>query len=939
MSEVTPPLPASAGDWVTVFRPQPVIGRVIEPIAIWGHTVYRIWLPQTNEVIRAAANEVGPVSATPFTVHHLGYLAAAARIAEALSSDLLLAPLEAPVIPLPHQMYALRRALAGERVRFLLADEVGLGKTIEAGLIMRELKLRGWVRRALVVAPKGLAAQWQAELALHFNERFTLITSDDYKSWKRQVAAQNPFQAFDQVIVTLDTVKPPSGAEGAAWERFEDLIAAGWDLVIVDEAHRLAGSTEQVARYRLGQALADAAPHLLLLSATPHQGKTDAFHRLMALLDPAAFPDLTSISRERVQPYVIRTEKRRAVDSEGRLLFQPRRTELAPIAWQARHEAQRVLYEAVTDYVREGYNRAQREKRSYLGFLMILMQRLVVSSTRAIRATLERRLELLAAGLPAGASDLDPDAIHDLDGEELREALLYTAALGHERREVVRLLELARRCEQVGPDAKAEALLAWIYRLQAETGDPNLKVLVFVEFTPTQAMLAEFLRERGFTVECLNGAMDIAERKRVQMAFAGDTRILISTDAGGEGLNLQFCHVVINYDIPWNPMRLEQRIGRVDRIGQRRVVRAINFVFEESVEYRVREVLEQKLAVIFAELGIDKTGDVLDSAQAGRLFDDLYVETLLHPEAVETKVTEVVNTIAAQARAAQQSYTVLDSGQDFDLGEAQRLLAHPLPHWVERMVTNYVQAYGGSAERQLDGWALRWPTGEQLVPAVFTAREAAAQPSAHYLTVEAERVRDLIAQLPQMAPGQPAPILIVPGLAADLSGYWSLWEITLRTHHAEGADDAALRRQRRFLPLFVTDDDRVFAPTARRVWEQLLVAEPIVTGALDPVTAQQTIARLWPVAERYGRSLYEELWQRHQATLARERDKIEYAFTARRNALERIGLAQVRSYRLNRLEQERRQAHQRLAALAQVWPELRLLALARIGGIAHGELA
>lgn len=170
-------------------------------------------------------------------------------------------------------------------------------------------------------------------------------------------------------------------------ERFEDLIAAGWDLVIVDEAHRLGGSTDQVARYKLGQGLAEAAPYCLLLSATPHQGKTDAFHRLIALLDTQAFPDISSVTRERVQPYVIRTEKRRAIDAEGKPLFKPRRTQLVPVAWQDRHREQRRLYDAVTEYVREGYNQAIREQRSYIGFLMLLMQRLVVSSTRAIRVT------------------------------------------------------------------------------------------------------------------------------------------------------------------------------------------------------------------------------------------------------------------------------------------------------------------------------------------------------------------------------------------------------------------------------------------------------------------------------------------------------------------------------------------------------------------------
>ncbi len=220
-------------------------------------------------------------------------------------------------------------------------------------------------------------------------------------------------------------------------------------------------------------------------------------------------------------------------------------------------------------------------------------------------------------------------------------------------------------------------MLDWLYRLQTDENDPELKVLVFTEFVPTQQMLQQFLVERGFPVACLNGSMDMDERKEAQDTFAGEARILISTNAGGEGLNLQFCHVVINYDIPWNPMRLEQRIGRVDRIGQNHVVRAINFVFEASVEHRVREVLEEKLAVIFEEFGIDKTGDVLDSAQAGQIFDDLHVEAILNPDDVDTSVDKVIAHLQEQARDAKASSSVLGATEDLEPSEAQRLMTHP----------------------------------------------------------------------------------------------------------------------------------------------------------------------------------------------------------------------------------------------------------------------
>jgi len=307
------------------------------------------------------------------------------------------------------------------------------------------------------------------------------------------------------------------------------------------------------------------------------------------------------------------------------------------------------LYEAVTDYVREGYNQALLEKKTYVGLLMILMQRLVTSSTRAIRTTLERRLDALRA--PEEQLSLFPmiseEEWAEMDSEEQVDTLLKArlAALKSERSEVELLLELARRTEGAGSDVKAEGLLDLIYQMQQEEGEPDLKVLIFTEFVPTQAMLREFLAARGFSVVILNGAMDLDERQRVQREFAEEVRIMVSTDAGGEGINLQFCHVVINYDIPWNPMRLEQRIGRVDRIGQRHTVLAHNITLEETVESRVREVLKEKLAVILEEYGVDKTEDVLDSVEANLLFDKLYIDAILNTHNVESRIEEVAEQV------------------------------------------------------------------------------------------------------------------------------------------------------------------------------------------------------------------------------------------------------------------------------------------------------
>ncbi len=927
------------GDW-TWHAERGELCRVIETQALWGETTCRVWLPVSEAVVRVPASQLQPLdSAATCTADGIAYVTAAARIADAMTQDVLLAPIGSSVIPLPHQIKALSRAISDDRVRYLLADEVGLGKTIEAGLIMRELKLRGLVKRTLVIAPKGLVTQWVAEMRTHFGEQFQLLIPRDFSAYRRISQEENIWRSHDQVVCPMDSVKPLDGRRG--WsrdqvaeynrERFEDLVCAGWDLVIVDESHRLGGSTDQVARYQLGRGLAEAAPYLLLLSATPHQGKTDAFHRLVSLIDEEAFPDIGSVTRDRVQPFVIRTEKRRAINAEGEPLFKPRHTQLIPVSWGERHRDQRLLYEAITEYVREGYNQAMREKRSYIGFLMILMQRLVVSSTRAIRTSLERRLEALE--IPEEQLTLFPmhleDDWADLDGQEQIETLLKTRlkALKNERAEVKLLLEAATRCDQAGPDAKAEALLDWIYRLQQEEGDPDLKVLVFTEFVPTQEMLAQFLADRGFAVTCLNGSMDMGERERAQEAFAGKARILLSTDAGGEGLNLQFCHAVINYDIPWNPMRLEQRIGRVDRIGQIHAVRAVNFVFEDSVEHRVREVLEEKLAVILEEFGIDKTGDVLDSAQAGQIFDNLYVDAILHPEALDTTVEAVVSRIQEQARESQENASVLGLATDLDPGDAQRLMAHPLPHWVERMTVSYLTAYGGQVRRHKRGWDLTWPDGVELLSVVFTAKDAADVPTARHLTLEDVRIRRLAMRLPLFAPGQPIPSVTLQGLSPEVRGFWSLWRITIHTDESS---------QRRIIPLFIHDDGRCLAPTARHIWDQLLTGSPEVVCHIDGEEARTVHVRSMEAAQAQGQPVYQELLQTHRNRLGREREKGEYAFSARRRAVDRVGLPAVRSHRLSQLDEEERVWRERLERKEQVSPEMVPLLVVRMdGGQSH----
>lgn len=906
--------------------------RIIECAELWGSVSYRVWLPTEDVVVRAAEAELSPLEEAPCDPDSVIHATAAAKLIEALDGNVLLAPMQTAVVPLPHQLYALDRAVARGRTRFLLADEVGLGKTIEAGLIIRELKLRGRAKRILVVAPKGLARQWVSEMNIHFGESFRFVEPMDLaalRKWRDD--EDNLWTMEDQVICSLDSVKPMESRKGwdperlAAYnrDRFEDLVSAGWDLVVIDEAHRLGGSTERVARYKLGAALAEAAPALLLLSATPHQGKTDQFLRLMQLVDREAFPDEASVSRDRVSPYVIRTEKRMAIDADAKPLFKPRTTRMLTVEWSARHERQRLLYEAVTDYVRHGYNRALAAKQRHIGFLMILMQRLVTSSTAAIRATLERRLAILDEPNPqAGLFDADPEEWADMDGQEQADCAVAAVPDPHERTEVETLLELARETEAHGTDAKAEALLETIYALQQEEGAPDLKVLIFTEFVPTQAMLAHFLENRGFSVVTLNGSMDLDARTRAQRDFAGSTRVLVSTDAGGEGLNLQFCHVVVNFDMPWNPMRIEQRIGRVDRIGQKSVVRALNLVLQDTVEHRVRQVLEEKLETILREFGIDKASDVMDSAEAEPLFDELFMAGIEDPSTLESRLSNVADHLRTALRQAGENKSLLESDHELDADAARKWRDHPAQYWLERAVLSGVPLKGGGTTTKNGVTRIVWPDGSETSRAVFDAKKADAHPDSDWITLEDPRARSLIAELPRHAKGRPVPVISLPGLPAGVSGAWSLWEISLPGAHGS---------RRSIIPVFLSSDGRSLAPAAKRIWDLLLTEKPEIIGALDPEQSAALHCACHDAAVAVGERAFSEMARDRSDRIAEDRGRAEYSFSARMRSLARIGLPAVKEHRRKRLEAEMARRMAELDDAASGLPELTPIIILNLG--------
>jgi SNF2 family DNA or RNA helicase len=812
--------PIKPGKWLWSTEHKEAV-QLIEMRQTGPDSYYRVWIPGKNIVFFAPGKDFIRIDEAPhIPKEEIIYRASAGKILEIMAKQPLLSPVSAKIIPLPHQIHALTRAFQNEKIRVLLADEVGLGKTIEAGLIIRELKIQNRVKRVLIIAPKGLVGQWIEELRGRFNEDFQLILPD--LAEKMNGDGTDIWHLFDQVVVPLDSVKPLRYRKGWTHEelikynnrRFGSLLSANWDLVVIDEAHKLAGTSSTVARHRLARGIASSVPHLLLLSATPHQGKTDAFIRLMSLLDKRRFFEGMTISHDIVAPYVIRTEKRLAVNLNGKALFKPRHTRLMSIQWSSDHKNQKELYQKVEEYIRTGYNKAKKEHRNYIGFLMVLMQRLVSSSTYAITVALENRLKTLnsmAASHPAQET-LDED-FWDLEPDEQLEFIIQTTpkAFQEEYEMVTNLLDLARKCRATRPDVKAEYLQELLHTIRAEENDQETKFLIFTEFVTTQEMLREFLTSRGFAVTCLNGLLSFEERRNVQRGFAEKADILISTEAGGEGLNLQFCHIVVNYDIPWNPMRLEQRIGRVDRIGQVKDVRVFNFLFSDTIEERVHQILMDKLHVILQDLGFDKISDILDSSESEHRFEDIYLKAILEPDRVEDHLKTFINTFSHDAESERESNLILGSEKSINIERAREYCHHLLPVWLESMVINYLPSHNGTVSQSLDGYNLVWNDGWTISNAIFSANEKTVK-QGMLVSLTNKRIIQMLHEIPRANPCQRCASIITTKIPSDVKGIFSLWLFVIQNDHEHHVFAH---------PFFQTSDGSNLVTTANAVWEIL----------------------------------------------------------------------------------------------------------------------
>jgi SNF2 family DNA or RNA helicase len=910
--------------WSKVHR-EPL--KIIEINKQWNVTSYKLWSQSQNKSITHSSNQIDSLDNAEYTLEFLIYVIATARINQVYSTESIISPLEGNLIPLPHQLIVLKKITQdSKQVRFLLADEVGLGKTIEAGLVLKEMKIRNQIKRILILAPRGLVYQWILEMKNRFNENFQLIEPRDY-----DIFEENYWQRFDQVITTVDSVKPLSSRKG--WpeskiesyneKRFNNLLLAGWDLVIIDESHKLGGTSSSVARFKLGKGLAESTPNILLLSATPHQGNREQFHRLISLLDPKAFPTPDFISKESVEPYIVRTEKRNAINSEGNLLFTKRTTLLKNIDWQKKHNMQKILYERITDYALNGYNQAKKENHQHLAFLMILMQRLVSSSTSAIKSALDKRLYVLELEQSQNDTELDEDWT-EKDGQmqldEIFEKILNP--LDNEKETVKELLSLTRKCESEGPDVKSEFLLNLLGQIQSSESSKT-KFLIFTEFTSTQKMLQEFLDLRGFDSVILNGSMNMQQRAKTQDDFSKNSQILISTEAGGEGLNLQFCHIVINYDLPWNPMRIEQRIGRVDRIGQKLPVQAFNFVLSETVESRVLQVLETKLDVILSDLGVNKLSDVLDSSDTELDFNKLYIESLDDPGQIESKVDIFLSGIKNKINQELHYQEIITPEENLDVKIAKNVNEHPLPLWIESMVLNYLKLHNSSLKEKKYGFDIVWPDGESSMSVSFDKKESENK-NLKFISLEDTHVRDISKYISTFIKGQKIPTLELDNLSKDISGIWSLWRVGI-----SGNKNTMI-----IFPMFIHDDGRKLKPTASYIWDLILSKNTFIRLEnlfdKDPV---EVFEKIYELASLDGKILFEQIQEKHKSNLKNNQEKMKKFFKYQSDLISKIGLENVRKKRENNLINEKRRFENEMNNLDEIFPEFNSIIILKIKGM------
>ncbi|GEM82442.1 helicase-related protein [Meiothermus hypogaeus] len=866
-------------------------------------------------------------------------VAEAHRIRLAHLFDPLLAVHTSLVEPLPHQITAVYEAmLPRQPLRFLLADDPGAGKTIMAGLLIKELMARGDLQRCLIICPGSLVEQWQDELARRFHLAFEILTNDKLEAAR----TGNWFLENDLVIARLDKLSRNENVQ-------HKLAAADnrYDLVVIDEAHKLSasffgGEVKYTKRYRLGQLVSGLTRHFLLMTATPHNGREEDFQLFLALLDGDRFEGRfrDGVHQVDTSDLMRRMVKEKLLKFDGAPLFPERIAYTVPYKLS---DAEARLYREVTEYVREEWGRAEALKddrrAGTVGFALTILQRRLASSPEAIYQSLRRRrerlekrlreLELLQRGVVAGGPLLDADDLEDLEEAPETEALAAeeeildqataastSAELRLEIETLKRLEALAAEVRRSGQDTKWRELSQLLSALFASPAlaaadpdpphgasplpkpvpSPRQKLVVFTEHRDTLAYLERRIGDlfgRPETVVVIHGGMGREERRKAQERFLHDpeVRVLLATDAAGEGINLQRAHLMVNYDLPWNPNRLEQRFGRIHRIGQTEVCHLWNLVAEETREGDVYRRLLEKLEEARAALGgqvFDVLGKLLFE---GKPLRELMIEAIRYgdrPE-VRARLTQTIehavdrahlqNLLEERALAhdAMDSSRVARVREEMERAEARRLQ----PHYVESFFLEAFRRLGGTVRE-------REPRRYEIthVPAPVRNRNRQIGRGDPVL----ERYERIAFEKPLIAPpGQPLAAFVCPG--------HPLLEAVL---------DLTLERHRDLLKRGTVLVDERDSNTTPRVL--FFLEHAIQDASLLPSGERRTISR---------RMLYVELDASGQARHLYYAPYLDYRpLRADEPALEAI-LEQPECAWITRELEQRAQAH----AIATVVPE------------------
>jgi len=601
---------------------------------------------QEADILIGSTTEPVISGVRPVDAEKLRILLESARIRLAYAYDSQFAVSISGIRTLPHQIEAVYQHLLPQpRLRFLLADDPGAGKTIMAGLLVKEMKLRGAIERILILCPAPLTIQWQDEMLKWFGEPFDIIFSA-----VDQQQLTNPWERGTQVIASIDYAKQ-EGVRERVWQQH-------WDLVIIDEAHKCSARStsggqgremriDPTRRYELAARLTANADHVLLLTATPHHGDEDKFAHFLRLIDPDLFPEPHRLGKQaeairkevfrlgRDCPWALRRLKEDLKDLHGRRLFPDRHANTVTFQLSSEEYA---LYKLVTEYINEFIPQQAGQRRTSAALARTVMQRRLASSASAIHESLKRRqqkqqglLEELEALTPAQRArrlaavqsrledaEREEDDLDDEDRDRLTDEYTGAVEMDQLRTEIAALkevVEFARRVREQGNDSKLAALHRCLEGAQfSELKDARGRLLIFTEHRDTLTYLRQQLEFWGYSTCEIHGGMNPHDRKHAQEIFRTQVQVCVATEAAGEGINLQFCHLMINYDMPWNPTRLEQRMGRIHRIGQERDVYVYNFVALESeqgepiIEGRILHRLLEKL-------------DEMTDALEGRVFD------------------------------------------------------------------------------------------------------------------------------------------------------------------------------------------------------------------------------------------------------------------------------------------------------------------------------